>query len=583
MERRLAAILAADVVGYSRLIEADEAGTLAAMKAHRRELWTPKIEAHGGRVVGTAGDSILVEFASAVAAVECAIGVQQGVALLNAGVSDDRRMLLRVGINIGEVVVDGEDIHGDGVNVAARLEALCEPGGIALSGNVHEQVQGKLEAHFEDTGEHAVKNITRPIRVWRWSETTTKEMPAIPEAAEPLTLTDKPSIAVLPFNNMSGDSEQEYFSDGITEDIITELSRFRSLFVIARNSSFAFKGQTIDIKEAARQLGVQYIVEGSVRKAGSRIRVTAQLIDAMAGAHIWAERYDRQLEDIFDVQDDVVKAIVAVLPGRIADAGADRVRRKPTSDMSAFDHLLRGNHALIRRGDNIKEAIGHYKQAIQIDPQCAPAYAGIAIAEGMSVWDLSTYDDNPLERAYEYGKQAIEIDPGDYRSHGAFGEALRQLGQHDLACQHLERARQLNPNSAQVLGYWGMFLAYTGEPEAAIETYHQAVKLDPFSQDNIRKEIPAESLFMLHRYEEAIAVLESMLKLPIFYVHQQLAMCHAHLGNHKKFEHHMAQYRAELPDTYDEMLLFESHLRLCRRMEDAEHWREGYRLTGMDI
>ena len=576
MQRRLAAILAADVVGYSKLMAEDEAGTLTALRAHREELFDPETTRRGGRIVKLMGDGTLAEFPSVVDAVEAALAIQQ--ALTNA----DDPIRLRIGINLGDVIIDGDDIYGDGVNIAARLEALAAPGGICISSIVHESLGHRIEAEFADAGEHEVKNIARPIRVFQWLPDTTrnKQNGTIEDMAE---LPDKPSIAVLAFNNMSGDPEQDYFSDGLTEDIITELSRFSELFVIARNSSFAFKGKAVDIKDVARQLGVQYVVEGSVRKAGNRVRVTAQLIDSIGGAHIWADRYDRLLEDIFEVQDDVVKAIVGVLPGRIAEAGADRVRRKPTSDMSAFDHLLRGNHALFRRGDSLKEAISHYKKAIEIDPECAPAYAGIAIAEGMSVWDLSTYDDNPLERAYDYGKRAIEIDPGDYRSHGAFGEALRQLGQHGLARQHLQRARQLNPNSAQVIGYWAMLLAYTGEPEAAIETYHQAVKLDPFTQDNIRKEILAESLYMLGRYDEAVTVLESMLKLPIFYVHQQLAMCHAQLGNKPKFDDHMAQYRAELPKTYDEKLLFESHLRLCQREADKEHWREGYRLTGMDV
>ncbi|MCP5073308.1 MAG: tetratricopeptide repeat protein [Rhodobacteraceae bacterium] len=578
MERRLATILAIDVVGYSRLMRNNEEATLAGL-IMVRQLIDRLAGEHGGRTFGAAGDSMLAEFSSPVEAVRCSIDVQHEIANTNANRAEGDQMQLRIGVNLGDIMDESGNLYGDGINVAARLESLSEPGGMCVSGTVYEQIRDRIDLTFRDIGEHEVKNISRPIHVYRWSPLRADEM----AGETPETVSEKPSIAVLAFDNMSGDQEQEYFSDGLAEDIITELSRFSELFVIARNSSFSFKGKAIDVKETARQLGVQYVVEGSVRKAGSRIRVTAQLIDALAGAHIWAERYDRQLEDIFEVQDDVVKAIVAVLPGRIAEAGADRARRKPTSNMSDFDHLLRGNYAMFRRGDSLKEAIAHYKQAIEIDPQCAPAYTYIATAEGMSVWDLSTYDDSPLERAYEYGKRAIEIDPGYYRSHAAFGEALRQLGQHDLARQHFERARKLNPNSAQVLGYWGMLLAYTGEPKAAIDTYHQAIKLDPISQDNIRKEILAESLYMLERYEEAIAVLETMLKLPIFYVHQQLAMCHAQLGNREKCEHHMAQYRAELPDSYDERLLFESHLQLCRRKEDIEHWREGYRLTGMDV
>ena len=573
MERRLTAILVADVVGYSRLMEQDETGTLAALTAHRRELIDPTIAQHHGRIIKLMGDGTLVEFASVVDAVECAIAIQSALAQASGPIQ------LRIGINLGDIIIESDDIYGDGVNVAARLEALAEPGGVCISSIVHESLGNRVDAEFVDAGEHQVKNINRPIRIFKWSGAA--EMSA--ELCVSAPVSEKPSIAVLAFDNMSGDPEQEYFSDGISEDIITELSRFSELFVISRNSSFAFKGERVDIKDAAQQLGVQYVVEGSVRKAGNRIRVTAQLVDALGGGHIWADRYDRQLEDIFEVQDDVVRAIVAVLPGRIAVAGAEWARRKPTSNLSALDYLLRGNHALARRGDRLKNAIEFYEKAIETDADCAPAYAGIGIAEGMCVWDLSTYDDNPLERAYEFGKKALELDPGDYRSHAAFGEALRQLGQHALAREHLDRAMGLNPNSAQVLGYWAMLLVYTGDPQGAVDTYHRATKLDPFSQDYVRKEILAESYYLMRRYEDSIAVLEAMLKLPIFYVHQQLAMNHAQLGQMEACERHMEKYRAELPESYDEMLLFESHLRLCERDEDREHWRDGYRLIGMDV
>ena len=572
MTRRLAAILAADVVGYSKLMAEDEAGTLAALKAHRKELFDPETAKRGGRIVKLIGDGALVEFPSVVDAVECALSIQTALA------ASDGKIKLRIGINLGDVVIDGDDIYGDGVNVAARLEALAEPGGISISGIAHEGLGNRVDASFSNAGEHQVKNIERPIQLWRWSPSSSHI-----RVAPASSLPEKPTIAVLAFTNMSGDRDQEYFSDGIAEDIITELSRFSELFVIARNSSFIFKGKTVDVREAARQLGVQYVVEGSVRKSGNRVRVTAQLIDALAGSHIWAERYDRQLEDIFDVQDDVVRSIVATLPGRIAEASAERLRRKPTNNLTAFDYFLRGNYALPRRGNQVREAIACYMKAIEIDPACAPAYAGIAIANGMSVWDLSTYNDNPLQRAYDFGKKAIELDPGDYRCHGAFGDALRQLGQHALARQHLERAMALNPNSVQVLGFWAMLQAYTGDPEGAIETYARAIKLDPFSQDNLHKEILAESYYMLRRYEDSNAVLQSMLKLPIFYVHQQIAINYAQLGNMEKVASHMQQYRAALPDSYDEKLLFESHLRLCQREEDREHWRQGYRLIGMDV
>ena len=575
-QRRLSAILAADVVGYSKLMAEDEAGTLAALREHRQALFDPETGNRGGRIVKLMGGGTLVEFPSVVDAVECALAVQKALAE-NPGI-----IKLRIGINLGDIIIEGDDIYGDGVNIAARMETLADTGGICISSIVHESLGHRVEAEFADAGEHEVKNIARPIRVYKWkpglaasnANTLSDDMVELPE---------KPSIAVLAFNNMSGDPEQEYFSDGLAEDIITELSRFSELFVIARNSSFAFKGQAVDIKSAARQLGVQYVVEGSVRKAGNRVRVTAQLIDALDGAHIWADRYDRMLEDIFEVQDDVVRAIVAVLPGRIAKAGAERLRRKPTSNMSAFDYLLRGNHALARGGDSIREAIASYQRAIDIDPECAAGYAGIAIAEGMSVWDLSTYDDQPLDRAYQFGKKAIEIDPNDYRSQCAFGEALRQMGNHAISRQHLERALSLNPNSSEVLGCWAMLLAYTGDQQGAVDTYFKAIKLDPFSVEFVRKEILAEAYYMMRKYEDSNAVLQSMLKLPIFYVHQQIAINYAQLGDMDACDHHMSLYRSKLPDTYDEKLLFESHLRLCEFEEDKEHWREGYRLAGMDF
>ncbi len=470
MERRLAAIMAADVVGYSRLMGDDEAGTLERLKALRKDLVQPSIAKRKGRVVKLMGDGLLAEFPSVVEAVQCAVDIQEQMAAREAGVADERRIRLRIGINSGDIIIEGQDIYGDGVNVAARLEGLAEPGGICISGKVHEEVRKRIAIRFADLGRREVKNIGQPVSVWHWLPGELPGDALLSSQPVPRALLDKASITVLPFANMSADPEQEYFSDGVTEDIITELSRFSELFVIARNSSFQFKGSSVDIREAARRLGAQYVMEGSVRKVGNRIRITAQLIDASSGANLWADRYDRQLEDIFEVQDDVVRAIVAILPGRIAAAGAEGSRRKPTSDMTAFDYLLRGNHVLARRGDSIRKAIGYYQKAIACDPEFAAAYAGIAVAEGMSVWDLSTYHDKPLERAYAAGKKALELDPTDYRSHAAFGEALRQFGEHALARHHLQRAMILNPNSARVLGYWAMLQAYTGDPKGAIDT-----------------------------------------------------------------------------------------------------------------
>ena len=345
VERRLAAILAADVAGYSRLMGADEEGTLARLKALRREVADPKIKEHRGRIVKTTGDGLLLEFASVVDAVRCAVEVQREITERNADVPRDRRIELRMGINVGDIIKDGRDIHGDGVNVAARLEALAEPGGICVSRVVRDQVRDKLDFSFEDMGERQVKNISRPVRVLRvllGDGPGRPEPAAAASATPPLPLPDKPSLALLPFTNMSGDSEQEFVSDGIAEDVITALSRYPSLFVIARNSSFTYKGQAVDVKQVGRELGVRYVLEGSMRKAGNRIRVTAQLIEAGTGNHVWAERYDRDLADIFAVQDEITHALTTALAPAIADAELRRAIRKPPETLDAWAAYQRG-------------------------------------------------------------------------------------------------------------------------------------------------------------------------------------------------------------------------------------------------
>jgi adenylate cyclase len=334
--RRLAAILALDVVGYGRLMEKDEAGTLAVLRDRRKTILDSLVTRHRGRIVKVMGDGALVEFASAVGAVECGVELQSRMTDANAGLPDDRAIVLRVGINLGEVMVEDGDLYGDGVNIAARLEAIAEPGGICVSSKVHDEVRGKLDLGFDDLGEIALKNMSKPVRVYRVAG-----RPHVLVATPP-AMSDKPAIAVLPFVNMSGDPEQQYFSDGITEDIITELSRFRSHTVIARNSSFQYRDKSADVRRIGRDLGAEYVVEGSVRRVGNHIRVTAQLIEAASGNHLWAERYDRELEDIFVVQDEIVRTIVGALPGRIMEAGARSAGRKRPENLAAYDYLLRG-------------------------------------------------------------------------------------------------------------------------------------------------------------------------------------------------------------------------------------------------
>jgi adenylate cyclase len=371
--RRLAAILAADVAGYSRLIGADEGGTLDRLRALRRELLDPKIAEHRGRLVKTTGDGLLVEFGSVVDALRCAVEVQSEMTGHNTGVPPNKRIELRIGINVGDIVVEGGDIFGDGVNVAARLEGLAEPGGICVSARVQEDAAGKLDLAFEDIGEQQLKNIARPVRVFG---AVIGQKP-VPEPA--LALPDKPSIAVLPFANMSGDAEQEYFADGMVEEIITALSRIRWLFVIARNSSFTYKGQAVDVKQVGRELGVRYVLEGSVRKAGNRVRITGQLIDATTGAHLWADRFDGSLEDVFDLQDKVASSVAGVIEPALQAAETACSANRPTTDLTAYDLYLRAYAMSLSSAARFPEPLGLVEQAIARDPRYGPALAWAAI------------------------------------------------------------------------------------------------------------------------------------------------------------------------------------------------------------
>src|SRR5450759_3033308 len=372
VERRLTAILAGDVVGYSRLMGADEEGTLSRLNAHRREFLEPKIADHRGRIVKRTGDGILIEFASAVDAARCAVEIQHGMIERNAPVPQDKRIELRIGIHVGDVIIEDGDIFGDGVNIAARLEGIAQPGGICISDDAYRQVRGKLDANFQDAGEQELKNIARPVRVYQLQPGGgATEAPA-------LALPDKPSIAVLPFQNLSGDPEQEYFADGMVEDIITALSRVKWFFVIARNSSFNYKGKAVDIKQVGRELGVRYVLEGSVRKAGSRVRITGQLIEASTGAHLWAEKIDGALADVFDLQDQITASVVGVIAPKIEQAEIERANQKPTDSLDSYDHYLRAVALYNKR--MLTAARPLFEKAYELDPQCAAAYAGAAVA-----------------------------------------------------------------------------------------------------------------------------------------------------------------------------------------------------------
>ena len=434
MERRLAAILATDVVGYSRLIRVDEEGTIAALKVLRADVIDPILTKHNGRIVKLMGDGMLAEFPSVVDAVRAAVETQQAVTEHNSSLPEDKRIKFRVGINLGDVVIDGNDIHGDGVNVAARLEGLAKPGGICISGSVHEQVRDRIDLPFEDLGEQEVKNIDRPVRVWQWIADAGLAAGVPAKTYEPLSLPDKPSIAVLPFTNMSGDLEQEYFADGITEDIITALSHFKELSVISRNSSFVFKGKAAAVRAVREQLKADYVVEGSIRKAGNRVRITAQLIDAKNDNHIWADRYDRDLADIFEVQDDVVRRVASTLVGRLEHERQERTRRQTNSQLKAYDLYLRAREHFFNWSiEDNRKARDLLESAIQIEPDYAAAlalYSEVLLRMWLNGWSDRPEED--LAESFTVAKRADEIDDQDSRTQTALGMAYlfqRKLGQ----------------------------------------------------------------------------------------------------------------------------------------------------------
>ena len=502
MERRLAAIMAADVVGYTRLIELDEAGTLAALKHRRRSILTPLVAEHHGRIVKVMGDGVLVEFASAVNAVQCAVELQKDMAKANTDLAEERRVHLRVGINLGDVIVEGGDLYGDGVIIGVRLQAMAEPGGICVSGGVHDQVGNKLPLAFEDLGPCEVKNIAKPVQVFR---VRTDRDNSVRRVAERQVKQTKPSIAVLPFANMSGDPEQEYFSDGITEDIITDLSRFHALLVIARNSSFAFKGKPTKVQDIARELGVAYVVEGSVRRAADRVRITAQLIDAGTGNHLWAERYDRETRDIFALQDEVAQSVASTVSGRVEVAGRDRAVRLSESELEAYDLLLRAKALMSKysRADN-ERALAYAERAAELDPTSARAhtYAAWCLRYNYMFW--WTADRTvALAKAYELAKRAVDLDETDSLAHCILGLIHLARREFDEARLETEKAVDLNPNDPEARRYLGFFLAAAGNPDAGIEQMDVAKQLNPFDTRWVPW-IRGIGCFTARRYEEAI-------------------------------------------------------------------------------
>jgi adenylate cyclase len=503
IERRLAAILAADVAGYSRLMGADEAGTARALREHRAAI-DPIVASHGGRIVKTTGDGVLLEFPSIVAAVECAVAVQKLMAERNADLPEDRRMLFRIGINLGDVLIEGDDILGDGVNIAARLEGIAEPGGICISEDAYRQILGKVSIDFAEGGEEKLKNIARPVRIFR---AQVGQVTGMTRAAPPLP--DKPSIAVLPFDNMSDAVEDVYFADGIAEEIITDLSRYPDLFVVARNSSFAYRGEAVRVIDVARELGVQYVLEGSVRRAGNRIRITVQLIDAQNSKHLWAQRYDRSLEDIFAVQDEVTQSIVAVLPARVEAAALERASRKISSSLDAYDHLLRGKyHHHLENVDANREAEAHFDRSIELDPRFASAYAWKACTLGQAyIHEFRPRTPELFQEVNRIVEAAARLDENDTECHRIMCRLALSQGRFAKSEHHLERALALNPNDPRLVVQRGINLTFLGDPDAGIPWIERAMRIDPFSANRYYLDL-VRALFTAGRPTEAITVLE---------------------------------------------------------------------------
>ena len=505
VERRLTAILAADVAGYSRLMGADEEGTLSKLKAHRLTLVDPKIAEHRGRIVKTTGDGLLVEFASVVDAVRCAVEVQRGMIERNADAPQGERVEFRIGINVGDTIIEDDDIFGDGVNVAARLEGLAEPGGICVSGRVEEDVHGRLDAAFEDIGEQKLKNIARPVRVYRVRPGGTMST----SAQLVLLLPDKPSIVVLPFQNMSGDPEQGYFADGVVEEITTALSRFKTIFVIARNSSFTYKGRAVDVKQIGRELGVRYVLEGSVRKAANRVRITAQLIDAATGMHLWADRFDGAIEDIFDLQDHVTTSVVGAITPTVEQAEIERAELKPTESLDAYDHYLRGIASQYQwTNEATNEALQHYYKAIELDPKFALAHA---LATCCYSWrKVNEWMTDPAQEITEtkrLAERAMQLGQDDAQVLCWSGAALAfVVGQVDKGIALVDRASRLNPNLMDAWVSSGLVRLVSGEWDMAIDHFARAMRLSPFdSLLFMMQGGTATGHFYTGRYHEAAA------------------------------------------------------------------------------
>ena len=560
---------------------ADEAGTLSELNALRRDIVDPTIANHDGRIVKLIGDGALVEFASVVDAVECAVAIQQAMAQRNAHRPEDRRIVFRIGIDVGDIIIEGDDIYGDGVNVAARLEGLAEPGGICISNSVREQVLNKVPISFADLGEKTVKNIERPIRVYYvvLNDTSVVTAPLVAATTVPAQAQRK-SIAVLPFVNMSGDAEQEYFADGISEDIMTALSKISGLFVIARNSSFTFKGQAVHVADVGKKLGVRFVLEGSVRKAGNRVRITAQLIDAASAGHIWAERFDRELTDIFAVQDEVTKEIVAALALNLTSSEQQQLASDAPHNPEAYDFFLRGRELWhLQTRETNAEARATLHRAIELDPNFAPAYALLAIAhmrDYLNQWSASP--SSSLEEGHKAALESVARNDRDHYAHWALGSIHLWQRRHAEAESELEKALALNPGFPLAHVILGLVFHYSGRSERALDCFERAITLDPYS--DIYLHFQAQAYFQLGRYEKVAEVLKRRLtRNPNTDISRVLlAACFGHLG---QVEDARAQWQEALRVNPNYSLEHRRNVLPYKNPSDFELLVDGLRKAGL--
>ncbi len=582
-ERRLAAIVMADVVGYSGYIQRDEVGTRTLFQKLEKNFFLPLSRMHGGRIIKTMGDAFLMEFSSVLNAVTCAVELQMQMHLhVNEAESLDLRGLqFRIAVNLGDIIVEGDDIHGDGVNVAARLQTHADPGGVCISDAVLTQVRAKTDISFEDGGVVSLKGIAEEYQIHQWSKVRTAKKSTALAIREPIALeaARQASIAVLPFENLSTDPEQEFFSDGITEDIITELSRFRDLHVKARNSSFAFKGQRMDATEAGEALGVKYLVEGSVRKAGSRVRISVQLIDVEDGGHIWAERYDRDLEDVFALQDEVTRSITSVLPNRLRSDMSERVQRKSTTNFSAYELFLQGRWIFLTSSGADSRAVNSLERALAIDPNYAHAHAVLANLYAYSLFSLGVWYGDPEDRARKHLGEALKAGQADPTILTLVAETYYWLGESDRARKHIEAALRINPHDVLSRVVYGSILNGAGQSEDGLRVMKEAIGMDPQILD-FTKEPMAECLYMLRRYEDCLDILMSWQDPPP-HTYGQIAACYAHLGRMGDSENAANMSRQACAVSSDFARYARYHARICQMPEDKENWLSGYRMAGL--